>query len=138
MNLMLLSLVVYPSLKNIPKWMELLTKEYTSKGILHDYTSANIPASKKKLNVNGAEAKDKPTDDDEVISQWKKAKKPNSVETKVKKKITCQNMQMIGNQDSQRRLPNPILLQLPLKPLRILTLIPTVLMWSEQWVVITS
>ena len=42
---------------DIPEWMELLTKEFTSKGILHDYTSANIPASKKELNVNGVTMK---------------------------------------------------------------------------------
>ena len=40
-------------------WIDLLTKEFTSKGILHDFTNASIPASKKKLSVNRAEIRDK-------------------------------------------------------------------------------
>ena len=72
---------------DIPDWMALLTTEFTNKGILSDYTSSIVPASKKKLAINGAEIKDKSLGENEVTAQWKKTKKHFIVDEKFKKTL---------------------------------------------------
>ena len=87
---------------DIPEWIELLTKEFKSKGILHDYTSTNIPSSKKKLGVNGAEVKDKPSNEDELTKQWRSSPKDYKTETRLKiklKKIAEQKAKDAANKD---------------------------------------
>ena len=56
--------------------MALLTTEFTTRGILSDYTTSIVPASKKKLAVNGAEIKDKSSSDKEMKAEFRKTKKP--------------------------------------------------------------
>ena len=66
-------------------WIDLLTIEFTGKGILHDFTTSCIPATKKKLNVNGAEIKDKATNDEALNKQWKEFPKQNAADKKLNK-----------------------------------------------------
>ena len=70
----------------VRNWIDLLTIEFTSKGILHDFTIGCIPATKKKLNVNGTEIKDKDTND-AVKKQWLDLPKQNAAEKKLKSKL---------------------------------------------------
>ena len=65
-------------------WIDLLTIEFTSKGILHDFTTTCIPASKKKLNINGAEIKDKATNDENFKKQWRETPKHNATDKRLK------------------------------------------------------
>ena len=72
---------------DIPEWMELLTTEFITRGILSDYTTSIVSASKKKLAVNRAEIKDKSSGDKEMKAEFKKAKKPSIVDEKIKKTL---------------------------------------------------
>ena len=66
--------------------MTTLTTEFTTRGILSDYTTFIVPASKKKLAVNRAEVKDdKVKGSKEMHSEYKKTKKSNTFDEKIKK-----------------------------------------------------
>ena len=56
---------------SVRNWSTAVAKQFETKGLLHEFTNVPIPASKKKLNINGVEVKDK----EDFNIQWKKTKK---------------------------------------------------------------
>lgn len=65
---------------DIPDWMALLITEFTTRGILSDYNTLIVPLSKKRLAVNGVEIKDKSTGNKEMLAEYRKTKKSNTVD----------------------------------------------------------